>query len=85
MLAADLAELYGVATSTLNQAVDRNPARFPQDFAFRLTADETDRLKSQIVISIRGRGGRRTASRECSEQGVAILSGMSERGDDAGE
>ncbi len=76
MLAADLAELYGVATSALNQAVDRNPARFPEDFAFRLSAEETERLRSQIVISIRGRGGRRTASRAFTEQGVAMLSSV---------
>jgi len=56
--------------------VDRNPARFPEDFAFRLTAEETERLRSQIVISIRGRGGRRTAPRAFTEQGVAMLSSV---------
>jgi hypothetical protein len=76
MLAADLAELYGVSTSALNQAVERNPARFPEDFAFRLTAEEAERLRSQIVISVRGRGGRRTAPRAFTEQGVAMLSSV---------
>lgn len=36
----DLAGLYGVATKVLNQAIRRNPARFPDDFAFRLTAED---------------------------------------------
>jgi hypothetical protein len=40
MLDADLAELYGVTTGALNQAVKRNKGRFPEDFAFRLTAEE---------------------------------------------
>ena len=38
MLDADLAELYGVETKALNQAVRRNAARFPEDFMFRLTS-----------------------------------------------
>jgi hypothetical protein len=76
MLAANLAELYGVPTSALNQAVDRNPARFPEDFAFRLTAEEAERLRSQTVISIRGRGGPRTPPRAFTEQGVAMLSSV---------
>jgi len=41
LLDSDLAKLYGVSTMALNQAVKRNAARFPQDFAFRLTAQET--------------------------------------------
>jgi hypothetical protein len=40
MLDADLARLYGVRTERLNEQVRRNPARFPADFAFRVTADE---------------------------------------------
>jgi ORF6N domain-containing protein len=77
MLDADLAVLYGVPTGSLNQAVDRNRGRFPADFAFRLTADEKDALKSQIVISNRGRGGRRrTLPRAFTEEGVAMLSSV---------
>jgi hypothetical protein len=76
MLDLDLAELYGVTTSGLNQAVERNPMRFPSDFAFRLSAHDTERLKSQIVISIRGRGGRRNRPRAFTEQGVAMLSSV---------
>ena len=49
MLDADLAELYGVETRALNQAVKRNAERFPEDFMFQLTAAEKSRW-SQIVI-----------------------------------
>ena len=51
MLDHDLAGLYGVETRTLVQAVKRNAARFPEDFAFRLTEEESRFLRSQIVIS----------------------------------
>lgn len=59
LLDADLAALYGVETRALVQAVQRNPARFPGDFMFRLTKEEFAALRSQIVISKPGRGGRR--------------------------
>jgi hypothetical protein len=45
----DLARLYGVTTKALNQAVKRNPGRFPADFVFRLTPPELTHLKSQTV------------------------------------
>ena len=51
MLDTDLAEVYGVTTKTLNQAVVRNHRRFPRDFAFRLHHSEAARLRSQITIS----------------------------------
>jgi len=51
MLDADLARLYGVATKVFNQAVRRNSDRFPDDFAFQLTAEEMGSLRSQIVTS----------------------------------
>ena len=51
MLDRDLARLYGVETRALNQAVQRNIERFPEDFMFQLTKEEFDNLKSQIVIS----------------------------------
>jgi len=57
MMDSDLAELYGVETKVLNQAVKRNAARFPADFMFRLTsveADELRRLRSQFVTLKRG-------------------------------
>jgi hypothetical protein len=53
MLDFDLAALYGVATKVLNQAVKRNRERFPDDFMFRLTAEERSNLRSQIVTSSR--------------------------------
>jgi len=55
----DLAELYGVSTSRLNEQVKRNPSRFPLDFAFRLTNQELMHLMSQIATSKRG-GTRKT-------------------------
>jgi hypothetical protein len=51
MLDADLAEIYGVTTKTLKQAVARNRRRFPRDSAFRLHHSEAARLRSQIAIS----------------------------------
>ena len=51
MLASDLAEIYGFETRALNQAVKRNPARFPSRFMFQLTVEEAANLKSQSVIS----------------------------------
>lgn len=52
MLDSDLAELYGVETKALNQAVQRNLDRFPEDFMFRLSPDEAQLiLRSQIVTS----------------------------------
>ena len=57
MLDSDLADLYGVETRVLNQAVSRNLDRFPEDFMFQLSKDEWANLKSQFVIS--SWGGRR--------------------------
>jgi hypothetical protein len=51
MIDFDLAELYGVSTRQLNQQVTRNKKRFPEDFMFRLTKEETEILRSQFVIS----------------------------------
>ena len=51
ILDADLAEMYGVEVRALNQAVKRNAERFPSDFAFQLTTEEAEDLKSQFVIS----------------------------------
>ncbi|MFZ3138005.1 MAG: ORF6N domain-containing protein [Thermodesulfovibrionales bacterium] len=59
MLDSDLAELYKVETRTLIQAVKRNINRFPSDFMFQLDYQEVASLRSQIVISKTGRGGRR--------------------------
>ena len=51
MLDRDLAEMYGVETRVLNQAVKRNIERFPEDFMFQLTKGEFEIMKSQFVIS----------------------------------
>jgi DNA-binding PadR family transcriptional regulator len=72
-----LAELYGVQTKVLVQAVKRNLARFPADFMFQLTGEEFAALRSQFVTSnTEGRGGRRTAPYAFTEQGVAMLSSV---------
>jgi hypothetical protein len=77
MLDADLAELYGVPTSRMNEAVKRNSIRFPVDFMFRLSAEEHTSLISQIAISKPGRrGGRRKLPYVFTEQGVAMLSSV---------
>jgi len=72
---ADLAELYGVPTKRLNEAVRRNAARFPEDFMFQLTVDEAETLRSQFATS-NGRGGRRYIPYVFTELGVAMLSSV---------
>ena len=57
MLDVDLAKLYGVTTKALNQAMRRNKRRFPGDFAFRLSREEFDSMRSQIVTTSRDRPG----------------------------
>ena len=74
MVDKDLAELYGVETKVLIQAVKRNMDRFPSDFMFQLNNQEVVRLRSQIVTSKSGRGGRRYLPYVFTEQGVAMLS-----------
>ena len=70
MLDSDIAELYGVETREVNQAVVRNPDKFPHDFMFELTAEEFASLKSQIVTS--SWGGRRKLPKVFTEQGVYL-------------
>ena len=74
ILDQDLAELYGVETRVLVQAVKRNTERFPADFMIQLTQEEFSDLRSQIVRS--SWGGRRSAPYAFTEQGVAMLSSM---------
>lgn len=76
MLDSDLAELYGVATKVLVQAVKRNLNRFPDDFMFQLNNQEVAVLRSQTVTSKTGRGGRRYPPYAFTEQGVAMLSSV---------
>jgi hypothetical protein len=71
MLDTDLAKLYGVPTKVLNQAVKRNATRFPADFMFQLTSEETAALRSQIVTS-KSRGGRQYRPYAFTEQGMAM-------------
>ncbi len=75
MLDADLAQLYGVPTKSLNLAVKRNRDRFPADFMFRLTEDEHASLRSQIETS-KGRGGRRYPPYAFTEHGVVMLANL---------
>jgi hypothetical protein len=72
---ADLAALYAVETKQLVRAVKRNIDRFPQDFAFQLTAKEFTDLKCQTGTSSSW-GGRRTPPWAFTEQGVAMLSSV---------
>ena len=76
LLDADLARFYGVTTFNLNKAVARNPDRFPDDFAFRLTREESAALKFQSGISKPGRGGSRKPATVFTEQGVAMLASV---------
>jgi hypothetical protein len=54
VLDSDLARVYGVPTRTLNQALRRNKNRFPRDFAFRISDEEYEAMRSQIVIASSG-------------------------------
>ena len=79
MLDADLARLYGVEAKVLNQAVKRNAGRFPADFMFQLSWEETGRSRSQIVtLNEPGVRGTNVKYRPFAftEQGVAMLSSV---------
>jgi len=76
MLDSDLAALYEVETKILVQAVKRNSQRFPVDFMFQLGNQDVMRLRSQIVTSKKGRGGRRYLPYAFTEQGIAMLSSV---------
>ncbi len=70
ILDSDLARLYGVETKVLNQAVRRKIERFPDDFVFQLSSEEFKALRSQIVTSNGGRGGRRYPPFAFTEHGA---------------
>lgn len=76
MLDRDLAEMYGVETRVLNQAVKRNEKRFPADFMFQLTEKELEEWKSQNVTSNKEKMGLRKLPNVFTEQGVAMLSSV---------
>ena len=75
MLSTHLAELYGVETRALNQAVKRNIKRFPEDFMFHLNATEAAQLVSQNVIPHKKYFGG-SLPYVFTEQGVAMLSSV---------
>ena len=70
MLDQDLALLYAVETKALNRAVDRNRARFPDDFAFHLSDEEWQFLKCRIGTSKKGSGGKQKRPRVFTEHGA---------------
>jgi hypothetical protein len=76
ILDSDLADLYGVSTSRLNEQVKRNPNRFPDDFAFRLTQQEFQDLMSQFATSSSPWGGRRKLPLVFTEHGVVMAANV---------
>ena len=79
MLDSDVAMLYHYETKRINETVRRNKDRFPINFCFQLTEDETENLRSQIATSSLEKesyGGRRTLPYVFTEQGIAMLSGL---------
>jgi len=76
ILDSDLAGLYDVTTSRLNEQVKRNIERFPADFMFQLTKDEFDNLKSQFATSSSGWGGRRKLPYAFTEHGVIMAASV---------
>ncbi|MBN1840603.1 MAG: ORF6N domain-containing protein [Campylobacterales bacterium] len=76
MIDRDLANLYGVETRTLNQAVKRNLERFPEEFMFQMTKDELENWMSQIVITNKETMGLRKLPFVFTEQGVSMLSAV---------
>jgi len=76
MLDRDLAEIYGVETKVLNQAVKRNIERFPSDFMFQLTEKEMQDWRSQFVTSNSIKMGLRRKPYAFTELGVAMLSSV---------
>ncbi len=75
ILDADLARIYNVNTSALNQAIHRNKSRFPADFMFQLTKAEFENLKSQIVTSSSW-GGRRKLPFAFTEHGAVMVANL---------
>ena len=79
MLDSDVAMLYHYKTKRINEAVNRNKERFPENFCFQLTEEETENLRSQFATSSLKKenyGGRRYLPYVFTEQGIAMLSGL---------
>ena len=74
MLDRDLAELYGVETRVLNQAVKRNAERFPSDFMFKLSRSEIRNISQFVICSPGSKHAKNMYA--FTEQGVAMLSGV---------
>ena len=76
ILDSDLAQLYGVSTTRLNEQVTRNLRRFPNDFMFQLSLHELRHLISQNAISRSHHGGRRKAPRVFTEYGAVMAANV---------
>ena len=76
MLDSDLAAIYGTSTKRLNEQVTRNAGRFPEDFVFRLSREESELLRSQFATSRRAHGGRRYVPRVFTEHGAVMLASV---------
>ena len=76
MLDFDLAELYQVETRVLNQAVNRNIDRFPEDFMFQVTAEEWVVISSQFVMTSRNKRPKSALPLAFTEHGVVMLSSV---------
>jgi len=84
MLDCDLAAIYGVTTRRLNEQLRRNRSRFPDDFAFQLTAEESRNLKSQIAtsslrsqfVTSSSHGGKRKLPWVFTEHGALMLASV---------
>jgi len=84
MLDSDLAAIYGVTTRRLNEQLRRNRSRFPDDFAFQLTAEEFKNMKSQIAtsslrsqfVTSRSHGGKRKLPWVFTEHGALMLASV---------
>jgi hypothetical protein len=72
ILDSDLAALYGVPVKRLNEQVKRNRERFPEDFVFQLSAQESEMLRSQFATSKSAHGGRRYAPYAFTEHGAIM-------------
>jgi hypothetical protein len=76
ILDADLAAIYGVTTTRLNQQVRRNRDRFPDDFSYSLTQQEVASLMLQNATSKTGRGGRRKLPFVFTEYGAVMAANV---------
>lgn len=80
MLDSDVAMLYHYKTKRINEAVNRNKERFPENFCFQLTEEETENLRSQIATSSKNENNKHRGKKYLpyvfTEQGIAMLSGV---------